>query len=54
MLDTYLKLIFLDEREFLVDKEVHIVVPFVYLSSLCSKFEWAERGDTGSHKKAEW
>ena len=34
-------------------KDVHIVVPFAYLLSSYSKFEWAERGGTGAHKKAE-
>ena len=34
-------------------KDVHIIVPFAYLLSSYSKFEWAERGGTGAHKKAE-
>ena len=28
------------------------IVPFAYLLSSYSKFEWAERGSTGSHKKS--
>ena len=31
-------------------KDVHIVVPFAYLLSSYSKFEWAERGGTGTKK----
>ena len=34
-------------------EDVHIVIPFAYLLLSYSKFEWAERGGTGSHKKAE-
>ena len=35
-------------------KDVHIVVPFAYLSSLYSKFEWAENAAVQvSAKKAE-
>ena len=32
-------------------KDVHIVVPFAYLSSSYSKFEWAENAAVQAHTK---
>ena len=32
-------------------KDVHMVVPFAYLLSSCSKFELVKKEGTGSHKK---
>ena len=33
------------------NKDVHIVVPFAYLSSSYSKFEWAENAAVQAHTK---